>query len=179
MMSVNENEEKKTAALEALKKAFPDQHIKIIIGNVSTVGDQKIEILKGINEKSDSWLVLLRLCHDYLDNVCKKPRRVRIVQILLDNQNISFDEIKTIYNYPSGEINQDIISNGSLFEHLNTLVILGYVAKATGRPAKYQIAPQTEIIRKIAAVAKIFLIKNRAEKLNVLETYIKQLESGT
>jgi len=153
LLKANDGDEKKLKAIEALKQAFPNQDIKISISESLNEEQPIIEVLK-TNDKDDSTQALLGLCRFYLENVCRKPRRVKILQILLDNPDISFDEIKKLYNYPSAEKDQDIISNASLFEHLKTLLFLDYVEKGTSRPVRYRPAPQLEIILKLAAFVK-------------------------
>jgi hypothetical protein len=140
---------------------------------------QDVEVLKKNGKDEDPIKSFLELVDFYLDNVCKKPRRVKILQIVLDNPDINFEGIKKTFNYPSGEPDQDIISNGSLFEHLNALVYLGYVQKEKSRPTKYRVTMQTEVIRKVAAYAKEFLIRHQMKKIGISEAYVKELSHRT
>lgn len=88
----------------------------------------------------------------------EKERRVTILRSLPSGEEKTFEELQTITG----------ISTGSLHEHLNVLLDIGYVQKKEGRPAKYY---RDEYLDKLIQIATEWRTKRIIEMTKQLSEY--------
>lgn len=88
----------------------------------------------------------------------EKERRVAILRSLPSGKKKTFEELQTSTG----------ISTGSLHEHLNVLVDLGYVQKTEERPARYY---RNEYLEKLCELAMIWRVKKTEELTKKLLEY--------
>lgn len=88
----------------------------------------------------------------------EKERRVTILRSLPSGETKTFDELQDATS----------ISTGSLHEHLNFLVEIGYIHKTEGRPAKYY---RDEYLDKLIQVAMEWREKKIGEMSKRLSEY--------
>jgi len=99
----------------------------------------------------------------------EKERRVTILRSLPPGDEKTFEELQAATS----------ISTGSLHEHLNVLLDLGYVHKTEGRPAKYY---RDEYLDKLIQIAMEWRSKKIDEMAKQLSEYrgdvVEQADTG-
>lgn len=93
----------------------------------------------------------------------RKERRITILRCLTSDDPKTFEEIRELTG----------ISNGSLYEHLNVLVDLGYVHKSEERPARYI---RDEYVDKLVEVAMSWRARKKEELEKRLAEYHEESE---
>ena len=88
----------------------------------------------------------------------EKERRVTILRSLPSGEEKTFEELQAATG----------ISTGSLHEHLNILLDIGYVHKTEGRPAKYY---RDEYLDKLIQIAMEWRTKKIDEMTQQLSDY--------
>jgi DNA-binding HxlR family transcriptional regulator len=99
----------------------------------------------------------------------EKERRVTILRSLPSGEEKTFEELQTATG----------ISRGSLHEHLNVLMDIGYIHKTDGRPARYY---RDEYLDKLIQIAMEWRAKKICEISKRLSEYqgdvAEQAETG-
>lgn len=93
----------------------------------------------------------------------RKERRITILRGLTPDDPKTFEQLRELTG----------ISNGSLYEHLNVLVDLGYVHKSQERPARYY---RDEYVDKLIEVASSWRARKKEELEKRLAGYQEEGE---
>lgn len=95
----------------------------------------------------------------------EKERRVTILRSLPSREEKTFEQLQAATG----------ISAGSLHEHLNILLDIGYVHKTEGRPAKYY---RDEYLDKLIQIAMEWRTKKIGEMTKQLSDYQADVEQA-